>query len=116
MSYRAFSTAINDNEYRQYRNQTKGHTEIRFLLKEEFVNTFGEAPWEFVNKIIKEASLDYHINSPANSHRDAPFELKLVNNFNNTEIQFGDLSSGEKVLMPLALALYYSTHYCQGKK
>lgn len=106
--FKRYQDKLDDNEYRQYRNQTKGHTEITFLTKEEFINTFGEAPWEFVNKIIKEASLDYHINSPANSHRDAPFELKLVNNFNNTEIQFGDLSSGEKVLMSLALALYNS--------
>ncbi|WP_426092475.1 AAA family ATPase [Flavobacterium sp. DSR3-2] len=99
---------LDDNEYRQYRNQTKGHTEITFLTNKEFINTFGEGPWEFVNKIIKEASLDYHINSPANGHKDAPFELKLVSNFNNTEIQFGDLSCGEKVLMSLALALYNS--------
>ncbi|MBP6755582.1 MAG: AAA family ATPase [Bacteroidia bacterium] len=106
--FKRYQDKLDDNEYRQYRNQTKGHTEITFLTKEEFISTFGEAPWEFVNKIIKEASLDYHINSPANSHRDAPFELKLVNNFNNTEIQFGDLSSGEKVLMSLALALYNS--------
>lgn len=106
--FKRYQDKLDDNEYRQYRNQVKGHSEISFLTKEEFENTFGEAPWEFVNKIIKEANLDYHINSPANSHRDAPFELKLVNNYNGTEIQFGDLSSGEKVLMSLALALYNS--------
>ncbi len=106
--FKRYQDKLDDNEYRQYRNQVKGHTEISFLTKEEFENTFGEAPWEFVNKIIKEANLDYHINSPANSHRDAPFELKLVNNYNEAEIQFGDLSSGEKVLMSLALALYNS--------
>lgn len=106
--FKRYQDKLDNNEYRQYRNQIKKHTEITFLTKEEFDKTFGEAPWEFVNKIIKEANLDYHINSPANSHRDAAFELKLVNNFNCTEIQFGDLSSGEKVLMSLALALYNS--------
>lgn len=106
--FKRYQDKLEDNEYRQYRNQVKKHTEISFLTKEEFEKTFGEAPWEFVNKIINEANLDYHINSPANSHRDAPFELKLANNYNGIEIQFGDLSSGEKVLMSLALALYNS--------
>lgn len=106
--FKRYQDKLDDNEYRQYRNQVKKHTAITFLTKEEFEKTFGEAPWAFVNKIIKEANLDYHINSPANSHRDAPFELKLVNNYNSVEIKFGDLSSGEKVLMSLALALYNS--------
>jgi ABC-type Mn2+/Zn2+ transport system ATPase subunit len=106
--FKRYQDKFDDNEYRQYRNKVKKHKEITYLTKEQFEATFGEAPWEFVNKIIKEANLDYHINSPANSHRDAPFELKLVNNYNEVEIQFGDLSSGEKVLMSLALALYNS--------
>lgn len=106
--FKRYQDKLDENEYRQYRHQIKKHTEISFLTNEEFENAFGEAPWKFVNKIIKEANLDYHINSPENSHRDAPFELKLVNNYNGAEIQFGDLSSGEKVLMSLALALYNS--------
>lgn len=106
--FKRYQDKLDENEYKQYRHKIKGHTDIPFLTEDEFTNTFGEAPWVFVNKIIKEASLDYHINSPANSHRDAPFELKLVNNFNETEVKFGDLSSGEKVLMSLALALYNS--------
>lgn len=106
--FKRYQDKLDDNEYREYRNQVKKHTEITFLTKEEFEKTFGEAPWDFVNKIIKEANLDYNINSPVNSHRDAPFELKLVNNYNGVEIKFGELSSGEKVLMSLALALYNS--------
>ena len=42
--------------------------------------------WDFVNRIIKEANLDYHINSPANSHRDAPNTLIVVKLLNETEI------------------------------
>lgn len=106
--FKRYQDKFEDNEFRQYRNEVKKQTEITYLTKEEFEKIFGEAPWDFVNKIIKEANLDYHINSPSNSHRDAPFELKLVNNYNGVEIQFGDLSSGEKVLMSLALALYNS--------
>jgi|ERR1019366_3595608 ABC-type Mn2+/Zn2+ transport system ATPase subunit len=106
--FKRYQDKYDDNQYKQYRVNSKGHDNIEFLTDEQFTAAYGEAPWDFVNKIIKEAKLDYHINSPSNSHRDAPFELKLVNNFNKAEIQFSELSSGEKVLMSLALALYNS--------
>lgn len=106
--FKRYQDKYDDNQYKQYRVNVKGHNDVEFLTDEQFTATYGEAPWDFVNKIIKEAKLDYHINSPSNSHRDAPFELKLVNNFNKAEIQFSELSSGEKVLMSLALALYNS--------
>ncbi len=106
--FKRYQDKYDENLYREFRNTQKNETEVTYLTKEEFEKTYGEAPWDFVNKIIKEANLDYHINSPVNSNRDAPFELKLVNNYNSVEIQFGDLSSGEKVLMSLALALYNS--------
>ena len=41
-----------------------------------------------------------------NDHRDAPFELKLINNFNQAKVKFSELSSGEKVLISLVFALY----------
>jgi ABC-type Mn2+/Zn2+ transport system ATPase subunit len=107
--FKRYQDKFDDNEYREFKSaKSECDNEISFLSREVFFNTFGEAPWDFVNKIIAGAKLDYHINSPVDSHRDAPFELKLVNNINRTEIQFGDLSSGEKVLMSLALALYNS--------
>jgi ABC-type multidrug transport system ATPase subunit len=95
------------NLYKRYQFEKREHTGIEFLTDEEFLKKFGEPPWDFVNRIIKEAKLDYHINSPT-FHRDAPFELKLINNLSGAEIQFSELSSGEKVLMSLALALYNS--------
>jgi ABC-type Mn2+/Zn2+ transport system ATPase subunit len=106
--FKRYQDKFDDNEYRQYQNEHKKNKQISFLSREKFLETFGEAPWDFVNKIIAGAKLDYHINSPTDSNRDAPFELKLINNINGAELQFGDLSSGEKVLMSLALALYNS--------
>lgn len=107
--FKRYQDRYDDNQYKQYCYNIKGQKEIEFLSDKEFLTMYGEAPWDFVNKIIKESKLDYHINTPINSNRDAPFELKLVNNFNGAEIQFSELSSGEKVLMSLTLALYNST-------
>ena len=106
--FKRYQDKLDENEYKQFRNEHKGNKQISFLSKEEFLTNYGEAPWDFVNKIISGAKLDYYINSPEQSNRDAPFELKLVNKFDQTQIRFGDLSSGEKVLMSLALALYNS--------
>lgn len=97
-----------ENKFNKFLNENEGQKEINFLSNEEFLKIYSEAPWDFVNKIIKEAKLDYQINSPISLHKDAPFELKLINTFNEAEVKFSDLSSGEKVLMSLALALYNS--------
>lgn len=97
-----------DNEFNEFRNQKDD--KVKFLSEAKFLERYGEAPWDFVNKIISEANLNYHINSPVNQDRDAPFELKLVNDINGAEINFNDLSGGEKVLMSLALSLYNSNY------
>lgn len=97
-----------DNDFNEFRNQKDNA--VKFLTDQEFLERYGEAPWEFVNRIISEANLGYHINSPVNQDRDAPFELKLINDINGAEINFNDLSGGEKVLMSLALSLYNSNY------
>ncbi|MCK6608705.1 MAG: AAA family ATPase [Flavobacterium sp.] len=106
--FKRYQDKLEDNEYRQYKNQQKGDTNTTFLSDEDFLKTYGEPPWLLVNKIISEANLDYHIGQPKNLNRDAPYQLRLVNNNNGAQIDFADLSSGEKVLMSLALALYNS--------
>lgn len=106
--FKRYNDKYIDNKFSKYLNKDEGHSEVSFLQDGEFSKLYGEPPWEFVNKIIKEANLDYYINSPLGIEKDAPFELKLINNFNKAEIQFSELSSGEKVIMSLALALYNS--------
>lgn len=106
--FKRYNDKLLENKFNKFLNENEGQKEIEFLSNEDFLKIYGEAPWDFVNKIIKEAKLDYQINSPISLHQDAPFELKLINTFNKAEVKFSDLSSGEKVLMSLALALYNS--------
>lgn len=105
--FKRYQDKYDENRYRQYLHDIKGQ-DTSYMTEEQFFSTFGEPPWDLVNEIIIGANLDYHINTPVELNRDAPFELKLVNNFNGVEINFSDLSSGEKVLMSLGLALYNS--------
>lgn len=104
--FKRYQYNFDENRYKRYRFNEYNDKEIEFISDEEFIKKNGEAPWDLVNKIIAEAKLDYKITSPINNHRDAPFELKLINNFNQAEVKFGELSSGEKVLISLVFALY----------
>lgn len=114
--FKRYQDKFEENEYRRYKNEIRGIKNISFLTNNEFIDTYGEAPWLFVNEIIQEADLDYYLYVPEDYNRDAPFQLKLVNTINKAEINFSDLSSGEKVLMSLALALYNSNFDIQFPK
>ena len=105
--FKKYHVRKEENGYKEWKGQI--NKKIKFLSESQFLKRYGEAPWDFVNKIIKEARLDYHINSPENLDLDAPFEFKLVNEINDAEVSFTDLSGGEKVLMSLALSLYNSS-------
>jgi ABC-type multidrug transport system ATPase subunit len=108
--FKRYQLKFDENEYKEYRTTTKGEKGLSFQSKAEFISLYGEYPWDLVNKILSEAHLDYHVDSPNDSHRDAPYDIKLINNVNGNKINFEGLSSGEKVLMSLAFALYNSNN------
>lgn len=87
-------------------------SEIELLAKqksnEEITSEIGVKPWFVLRDIIKEAKLPFEINDPSeNGFRDG-FQLKLSHNFTNENVDFNDLSSGEKVLLSLVFYLYNS--------
>ncbi|GHB65632.1 ATP-binding protein [Persicitalea jodogahamensis] len=94
-----------DNYYNQYLNDNK-KIKKRYLTEGNFLKRYGPPPWEFVNRIFEEADIGYSISHPLEGNRDVPFHFKLVNKINGVNVNFNDLSSGEKVLMSLTLALY----------
>ena len=95
-----------DNQYRQYLNLQKGVIEIDYISEEEFYKTHGEKPWIFINTILKEAKFNYRLTYPLNIQRDQDFQIELIDDTNGNVIAIDDLSSGEKILMSLALAIY----------
>ena len=110
--YQSFSTIFKryydkyeDNLYHEYLSKEK-KKKIKFLSELNFFRKYGNPPWEFVNRIFEEAQIGYTINDPIENDRDLPFMFKLVNKSNGANVNFSDLSSGEKVLMSLTLSLY----------
>lgn len=102
--FKRYHTKFEDNLVSEFRFNT--YNEGSFLERDEFIQKYGPPPWELVNRVLEESRVNYRINDPVGTHRDVPFTLKLINQTSGAEINFSDLSSGEKVLVSLALSLY----------
>ncbi len=90
-------------------------SELVYLDTAQFTAEHGEPPWDFVNKILEICELDFRVNSPP-LHETSSFEPKLNKLSSDVEMRFGDLSSGEKVLMSFALCLYNASDARQKKR
>lgn len=96
-----------NNDYHRYIAEVK-HEPSKYLSHEEFEKTYGPAPWNLINEMLKNADLPYEVNHPEGD-KENDFHLKLRDPIRNIDIQVNDLSTGEKVLMSLALAIYNTT-------
>lgn len=76
------------------------------LTDDQFTEKYGSPPWEFVNRILNETNIPYEVNDPRGDRADSNFIFKLKDKSQGFEISSADLSTGEKVLMSLALAIY----------
>lgn len=94
------------NDFNQYRSVAKKIPEINFLSDADFFEKYGPPPWVLVNDVLERANLPYRVTSPEVGDFELPYRLRLVDEITNTNISVNDLSSGEKVLMSLALAIY----------
>ncbi|WP_082079587.1 AAA family ATPase [Cupriavidus basilensis] len=94
------------NDFNKYRSEVRGIIGANFVDDDVFVKKYGPAPWELVNDVLARANLPYRVNSPEVGDFELPYRLRLVDEATNINISVNDLSSGEKVLMSLALAIY----------
>lgn len=101
------------NQFNQFLNEKNG-TEIPTISDAEFIAQYGPKPWDLVNEILAKAELPYKVISPELSDVDTTYKLRLVDSNKGIDISANDLSTGEKVLMSLALAIY-NTHESVGK-
>ena len=104
--FKLYQIRYDDNKYFQYRNDTAGERN-KVLSDEEFIALYGPKPWELINDMLEFAQLPYRVNHPE-GHRETSFHLCLTDINTGIEIQVNDLSTGEKVLMSLALSIYNS--------
>lgn len=108
--FKRYQLLYEQNDVNCYLRDIKGRTDVEALSSDDFLHKYGEPPWLLANEILASANLGYLLTTPEGQSSDEPFTVKLISQLNGLEISFFDLSSGEKVLMSLALALY-SSHY-----
>lgn len=105
--FKSYYIAYDNNQYKTFQNKEHGHN-YKVYTDDDFFDSFGPKPWDFVNQILNAANLPYEVNSPEGTDRDTTFHFVLRDPDRNIEIQPADLSTGEKVLMSLAMAIYNS--------
>lgn len=108
--FKLYHTRLEDNHYKAYRNE-KYHENHAVLTDAEFIEIYGPKPWDLINSMLEKASLPYRVNNPEGEDRESDFHLVLSDPEKSITIDVNDLSTGEKVLMSLALAIYNTTEH-----
>lgn len=104
-----YHSRLVDNRFHEYCNKNYPETHYEVLTDEEFQLKYGPRPWLLINDMLRNAHLPYQVNNPEGQQRDSDFHICLRDTERNIAIQVNDLSTGEKVLMSLALAIYNTT-------
>jgi len=108
MIFKAYHTRWTKNKFNKFLLSEGGVDGLTFLSDEDFFKKNGPPPWELINEILARASLPYEFLNPNSGDVDLAYVLKLMDKITGMDISVNDLSSGEKVLMSLALAIYNS--------
>jgi len=78
----------------------------RLLDIQQIYNIIGfSPPWEVINNLFEKYEFVYRINTPTPKTQEKP-KFWDMNNPGNNNIEFGDLSSGEKIIVSLILWAY----------
>lgn len=109
MIFKGYHVRWTKNKFNKFLISEGDAKGLTFLSDQEFINKHGPAPWDLINEILAKANLPYEFINPNVGDVDLPYNLKLVDRSTGVDISVNDLSSGEKVLMSLALAIY-NTH------
>lgn len=102
-----YQTHLVNNEFKKFQNNNLNRHK-KVLSDEEFVKLHGPKPWDLINNMLRKAGLTYQVNYPEEGEKELDFKLHLTDIDSGVEIKVGDLSTGEKVLMSLALSIYNS--------
>ncbi len=103
--FKLYQTRLDENKMNEVSNNEEG-TSLSVLTKEQFEQKYGRKPWSIINEMMKAAHLPYEVEAPVRFRPSINYRLQLVDKSRNLSIGVNDLSTGEKVLMSLALSIY----------
>ena len=89
--------------------------EVCYLKSDNFIEKYGQAPWKIINEILDSVDIPYEFKVPNENDYSPylPYEPKFIKKDIETEVKISELSSGEKILIALAFALYNNEHATQ---
>ena len=81
----------------------------------EIEKQIGPAPWRLANDLLAAAGFKYQLVSPLDSSLDS-YELKVAEAGRPTHIQLDSLSTGEKTILGIVMAIFRAEHLEQRPK
>lgn len=103
--FKLYQTRLDENKMNEVSNREDG-TSLTVLSNEQFEQKYGRKPWQVINEMMKTAHLPYEVEAPVRFRPSINYHLQLIDKSRNLRIRVNDLSTGEKVLMSLALSIY----------
>jgi len=99
-----YAHKLNGNIYNKFL-ASEGVKNTFFYSNSDFIKNFGEAPWNFMNKIFKSMQIEYEIEtSDIITLND--FHVYFVRKGTKEKIQLTSLSSGEQVIILTAFSIF----------
>ena len=103
-----------ENLFNEFLKERKNKS-VSYLNQNDFIKKYGSPPWKVINGILDSVQIAYEFKVP---HEDdyspyLPYDPKFVKKGIGTEVKISELSSGEKILIALAFALYNNDHVTQ---
>ncbi|AJQ48248.1 MULTISPECIES: AAA family ATPase [Pseudomonas] len=106
MAFKDYQRRRFKNEVSEYLSAKYPARNISYLSQEDFSEVFGPPPWELMNQVLETSGLPYRFNDPGEDDPELPYTLRLINQINGRLTSASELSSGEKVILALVLAIY----------
>jgi energy-coupling factor transporter ATP-binding protein EcfA2 len=109
--FSAWHATYEYNKVNEYYHTQRGETDRHYLSDEVFRQKYGNEPWDIANSVLLTAGFRHRFSKPTHQigNLAKPFQLRLIDPDDGTELKTTELSSGEKILLAITLMLYQST-------
>ncbi|WP_197736199.1 ATP-binding protein [Klebsiella michiganensis] len=104
----------NTNNYNMWLN-TNQNKSTPYWDDEKFIDKYGAKPWIIINEILSEVfDGKFEFSTPDETSHSYNYQASLIQRSNGISVSVENLSSGEKILLWLALTLF-NTQYNHNK-
>lgn len=107
MVFNSYLKTKSDNRYNKWLATSEGQAGIDYMESDEFDRLYGRQPWDVLNDLMRSAFGGKFQFSEPKSHRSEPdVPVELIDLSDSRAVGVDQLSSGEKTLLWLVLALF----------